>query len=89
MAIRRVTRYPVGMIPSGVKIFLTSQPVDFRKGPDWLVGPVRDAGAPARPDPSRGQDRRHPIEQQAPDQNFTLRFALKDCSAKPEPNCPP
>lgn len=33
------------MIPSGVKVFLASQPVDFRKGPDGLVGLVRDAGA--------------------------------------------
>jgi transposase len=33
------------MIPSGVNVFLASQPVDFRKGPDRLVGLVRDAGA--------------------------------------------
>ena len=33
------------MIPSGVKVYLASQPVDFRKGPDGLVGLVRDAGA--------------------------------------------
>jgi transposase len=26
-------------------VFLASQPVDFRKGPDGLVGLVRDAGA--------------------------------------------
>lgn len=36
---------PLGMIPSGVKAYLASQPVDFRKGPDGLVGLVRDAGA--------------------------------------------
>lgn len=33
------------MIPAGVKVYLASQPVDFRKGPDGLVGLVRDAGA--------------------------------------------
>jgi len=33
------------MIPSGVKVFLASYPVDFRKGPDGLVALVRDAGA--------------------------------------------
>lgn len=33
------------MIPSGAKVFLASHPVDFRKGPDGLVGLVRDAGA--------------------------------------------
>ena len=33
------------MIPTGVKVYLASQPVDFRKGPDGLVGLVRDAGA--------------------------------------------
>lgn len=32
------------MIPSGVKVFLASQPVDFRKGPDSLLSLVRDAG---------------------------------------------
>ena len=32
------------MIPSGTKVFLASHPVDFRKGPDGLVGLVRDAG---------------------------------------------
>lgn len=33
------------MIPSGAKVFLASHPVDFRKGPDGLMGLVRDAGA--------------------------------------------
>lgn len=28
-----------------MKVYLASQPVDFRKGPDGLVGLVRDAGA--------------------------------------------
>ncbi|MFT5130345.1 MAG: transposase [Rhodothermales bacterium] len=32
------------MIPSGVKVFLASHPVDFRKGPDSLLAIVRDAG---------------------------------------------
>ncbi|MGZ2376057.1 hypothetical protein FB005_13312 [Sinorhizobium medicae] len=29
------------MIPSGVKVFLASHPVDFRKGPDSLLSLVR------------------------------------------------
>jgi transposase len=33
------------MIPVGVKVFLASHPVDFRKGPDGLMALVRDAGA--------------------------------------------
>lgn len=33
------------MIPSGVKVFLASQPVDFRKGPDSLLSLVRDSGS--------------------------------------------
>jgi transposase len=33
------------MMPVGAKVFLASQPVDFRKGPDGLVGLVRDGGA--------------------------------------------
>ena len=32
------------MIASGVKVFLASHPVDFRKGPDSLLALVRDAG---------------------------------------------
>ncbi|HHX91132.1 MAG TPA: IS66 family insertion sequence element accessory protein TnpB [Paracoccus sp.] len=32
------------MIPSGVKVFLASHPVDFRKGPDSLLSLVRDGG---------------------------------------------
>ncbi|WP_271518782.1 IS66 family insertion sequence element accessory protein TnpB [Bradyrhizobium sp. CCBAU 53380] len=36
---------PIGMIPSGVKVFLASHPVDFRKGIDGLVALVRDAGS--------------------------------------------
>lgn len=32
------------MIPAGVKVFLASHPVDFRKGPDSLLSLVRDAG---------------------------------------------
>jgi hypothetical protein len=31
------------MIPSGVKVFLASHPIDFRKGPDSLLSLVRDA----------------------------------------------
>ena len=34
----------MSLIPSGVKIFLALQPVDFRKGPDSLLALVRDAG---------------------------------------------
>ncbi|UFX44278.1 MULTISPECIES: IS66 family insertion sequence element accessory protein TnpB [Bradyrhizobium] len=33
------------MIPSGVKVFLASHPVDFRKGINGLVALVRDAGS--------------------------------------------
>ncbi|WP_350939391.1 IS66 family insertion sequence element accessory protein TnpB, partial [Thioclava kandeliae] len=33
------------MIPFGVKVYLASQPVDFRKGPDSLLSMVRDAGS--------------------------------------------
>lgn len=33
------------MIPSGVRVFLASQPVDFRKGPDSLLSLVRDGGS--------------------------------------------
>lgn len=33
------------MIPAGVKVFLASHPVDFRKGPDGLLSLVRDAGS--------------------------------------------
>lgn len=33
------------MIPSGVKVFLAAQPVDFRKGSDSLLSLVRDAGS--------------------------------------------
>ena len=33
------------MIPTGVKVFLASEPVDFRKGPDGLLSLVRDSGA--------------------------------------------
>ncbi|EPE93600.1 IS66 family insertion sequence element accessory protein TnpB [Rhizobium grahamii] len=32
------------MIPSGVKVFLASHPIDFRKGPDSLLSLVRDTG---------------------------------------------
>ena len=32
------------MMPSGVKVYLASQPVDFRKGPDSLLSLVRDGG---------------------------------------------
>ena len=35
----------VGMIPTGVKVFVASHPVDFRKGPDSLLSLVRDAGS--------------------------------------------
>jgi len=33
------------MIPSRVRVFLASHPVDFRKGPDSLLSLVRDAGS--------------------------------------------
>jgi transposase len=33
------------MIPAGVKVFVASYPVDFRKGPDGLLALVRDAGS--------------------------------------------
>ncbi|MDA9481391.1 transposase, partial [Bradyrhizobium sp. CCBAU 11445] len=33
------------MIPSGVKVYLASHPVDVRKGIDGLVALVRDAGS--------------------------------------------
>jgi transposase len=33
------------MMLSGVKVYLASQPVDFRKGPDSLLSLVRDAGS--------------------------------------------
>ncbi len=33
------------MMPTGVKVFLASQPVDFRKGPDGLLSLVRDGGS--------------------------------------------
>lgn len=33
------------MIPSGVRVFLASHPLDFRKGPDSLLSLVRDAGS--------------------------------------------
>ncbi len=32
------------MIPSGVKVFLASHLIDFRKGTDGLLSPVRDIG---------------------------------------------
>jgi transposase len=33
------------MIPSGVKVFLASHPIDFRKGMDGLLSLVRDSGS--------------------------------------------
>ena len=33
------------MIPSGARVFLRADAVDFRKGPDGLVALARDAGA--------------------------------------------
>ena len=33
------------MIPTGVKVFLASHPIDFRKGLDGLLSLVRDAGS--------------------------------------------
>src|ERR1700741_5037386 len=33
------------MMPAGTKVYLASHPADFRKGPDGLVGLVRDGGA--------------------------------------------
>ncbi|MBA8801665.1 transposase, partial [Agrobacterium sp. RC10-4-1] len=32
-------------LPAGVKVFLASHPIDFRKGPDSLLSLVRDAGS--------------------------------------------
>ncbi len=32
------------MMPSGVKVYLASPPIDFRMGPDSLLSLVRDAG---------------------------------------------
>ena len=32
------------MMPPGVKVYLASEPVDFRKGPDSLLSLVRDGG---------------------------------------------
>ncbi|MBR1165295.1 IS66 family insertion sequence element accessory protein TnpB [Bradyrhizobium elkanii] len=43
--LQRVIRGAFGVIPSGVKVFLASHPVDFRKGIDRLVALVRDAGS--------------------------------------------
>jgi len=33
------------MIPAGVKVFLASHPIDFRKGPDSLLSLVRGASS--------------------------------------------
>ena len=33
------------MIPFGIKVFLASHPIDFRKGMDGLLSLVRDAGS--------------------------------------------
>jgi transposase len=33
------------MIPAGAKVYVTTRPVDFRKGPDGLAALVRDMGA--------------------------------------------
>jgi len=33
------------MIPSGVKVFLASHPIDFRKGMDGLLSLVRETGS--------------------------------------------
>jgi transposase len=33
------------MIPAGVKVFLASHPIDFRKGMDGLLSLIRDAGS--------------------------------------------
>lgn len=33
------------MMPAGVKVFLASQPVDFRRGAEGLMALVRDAGS--------------------------------------------
>jgi transposase len=33
------------MMPAGVKVYLASEPVDFRKGPDSLLELVLDAGS--------------------------------------------
>jgi transposase len=33
------------MIPAGVKVFLASHPIDFRKGLDGLLSLIRDCGS--------------------------------------------
>jgi len=33
------------MISPGARIYVATRPVDFRKGPDGLMAPVRDTGA--------------------------------------------
>jgi transposase len=33
------------MIPNGVKVFLASHPIDFRKGMDGILSLVRDSGS--------------------------------------------
>ena len=33
------------MIPAGVKVFLASHPIDFRKGMDGLLSLIRDTGS--------------------------------------------
>lgn len=44
------------MIPSGVKVFLASHPIDFRKGPDGLLSLVC-ALCFSRQESRQGQDR--------------------------------
>lgn len=36
---------PIGVIPSGVKVFLASHSIDFHKWPNGLLSLVRDAGS--------------------------------------------
>lgn len=57
------------MIPSGARVFLRADAVDFRKGPDGLVALVRDAGA----DPFNGALLSLSVEAGGQDQDCLVR----------------
>ncbi|KAB0455422.1 MULTISPECIES: IS66 family insertion sequence element accessory protein TnpB [Agrobacterium tumefaciens complex] len=61
------------MIPAGVKVFLASHPIDFRKGPDGLLSLVRDAGS----DPFNGSLYVFRAKQ-AQRPTFCIRFSFRD-----------
>lgn len=63
------------MIPAGVKVFLASHPIDFRKGPDSLLSLVRDAGS----DPFNGSLYVFRAKR-AQRPTFCIRFSLFDDS---------